>query len=251
MAKTAEIVTAHNVVIQYEMAPIMSRVIASVLDFMIVGFYMFLIFILVSSFAVSNVRIGDDFGVEILTMYIFWLPGFFYTFWMESVFAGQTIGKMAMGLRVIKSNGDNASIGDLFLRWVFRLIDLGGSFGALGIIVALSNERSQRLGDLVGNTVVIKLRPTNEFSITDILNIKSSKDYEPTYPGIVQMTDDDMLLIKNAMDRLKKNPNEAHKDLIRQLAQLTSDKLGLSELPEKKVTFLKTALQDYIVLTRS
>lgn len=251
MAKTAEIVTAHNVVIQYEMAPIMSRVIASVLDFMIVGFYMFLIFILVSSFAVSNVRIGYDFGVEILTMYILWLPGFFYTFWMESVFAGQTIGKMAMGLRVIKSNGDNASIGDLFLRWVFRLIDIGGSFGALGIIVALSNERSQRLGDLVGNTVVIKLRPTNEFSITDILNIKSSKDYEPTYPNIVQMTDEDMLLIKNAMDRLKKNPNEAHKDLVRQLAQLTADKLGLSETPEKKVTFLKTALQDYIVLTRS
>jgi hypothetical protein len=158
---------------------------------------------------------------------------------------------MAMGLRVIKSTGDNASIGDLFLRWIFRFVDLMGSMGALAVIVALSNERSQRLGDLVGNTVVIKLRPSSEFSITDILNIKSSKGYEPTYPSIVQMTDEDMLLIKNAMERLKKNPNDAHKDLVRQLAQLTSDRLGLTEVPDKKISFLKTALQDYIVLTRS
>lgn len=251
MAKTAEIVTAHNVVIQYEMAPIMSRALASVLDVMIVGFYMFLTSILVSIVGMSDANWESDFGPEMLMLYILWLPGFFYTFWMEAIFAGQTVGKMAMGLRVIKSDGDNASIGDLFLRWTFRFIDLLWSFGTLAVLVALSNERSQRLGDLVGNTVVIKLKPSNEFSITDILNIKSSKDYEPTYPSIVQMTDDDMLLIKNAMERLKKNPNEAHKNLVRQLAQATSDKLGLSTIPEKKLTFLKTALQDYIVLTRS
>lgn len=251
MAKTADIVTAHNVVIQYQMAPIISRVVASILDVVIVGFYMFLTQILVSALAYSNFRVGYDFGMEVLILYIIWIPGFFYTFWMESVFAGQTVGKMAMGLRVIKSNGENASIGDLFLRWIFRMIDIVGSFGSLAVIVALSNERSQRLGDLVGNTVIIKLRPTNEFSITDILNIKSSKGYEPTYPSIVQMTDDDMLLIKNAMERLKKNPNDAHKDLVRALAQKTSERLGLSEVPDKKMTFLKTALQDYIVLTRS
>jgi uncharacterized RDD family membrane protein YckC len=251
MAKTAEIVTAHNVVIQYEMAPIMSRVVASILDVMIVGFYMFLTFILISAMAAGNMRWGYDFGLEMLILYILWLPGLFYSFWMEAIFAGQTVGKMAMGLRVIKSTGDNASIGDLFLRWIFRFVDLMGSMGALAVIVALSNERSQRLGDLVGNTVVIKLRPSSEFSITDILNIKSSKGYEPTYPSIVQMTDEDMLLIKNAMERLKKNPNDAHKDLVRQLAQLTSDRLGLTEVPDKKISFLKTALQDYIVLTRS
>lgn len=238
-------------VIQYEMAPIMSRVVASVLDLVIVGFYIFLISILVSALMFSSFRWNSDFGVEMLIFYLLCLPGFFYSFWMEAIFAGQTVGKMAMGLRVIRSNGENASIGDLFLRWVFRFIDLTGSIGALGIVVALSNERSQRLGDLVGNTVVIKLRPTNEFSITDILNIKSSKDYEATYPTIVQMTDEDMLLIKNAMERLKKNPNDAHKDLVRQLAQKTSDRLGMAEVPEKKLTFLKTALQDYIVLTRS
>lgn len=249
--KSAEIVTAHNVVIQYEMAPVLSRVLASFLDMIIVAVYVVIVEMLFIALILGTYSWRDDFGAEIVLMYLFMLPGIFYSFWMESVFAGQTVGKMAMGLRVINVSGDNASIGDLFLRWIFRFVDIMMSFGALGVIVALSNEKSQRLGDLVGNTVVIKLKPSNEFSITDILNIKSSKGYEATYPQIVQMTDDDMLLIKNAMERLKKNPNEAHKNLVRELAQKTSEKLGLSEVPEKKMTFLKTALQDYIVLTRS
>lgn len=251
MAKSAEILTAHNVIIQYNMAPLMSRVLASFIDVIIVGFYVFLVIIMFISLILGNFSFDSDFGPEVLLMYVFLLPVFFYSFLMEAIFAGQTVGKMALGIRVIKSNGDNASIGDLFLRWVFRMIDINGSLGSLALIVGLSNERSQRLGDLVGNTVVIKLKPDNEFSITDILNIKSSKDYEATYPNIIQMTDEDMLLIKNAMDRLKKNPNDAHKNLVRTLADKTSEKLGLSVVPDKKITFLKTALQDYIVLTRS
>lgn len=233
------------------MAPIMSRVMASILDMIIVVVYMVVVQLLFVALFLGTFSFREDFDAEVIFMYLLMLPGFFYSFWMESIFAGQTIGKMAMGLRVINVNGDNASIGDLFLRWMFRMVDLQLSIGALGIIVALSNERSQRLGDLVGNTAVIKLRPTSEFSITDILNIKSSKGYEATYPNVVQMTDEDMLLIKNAMERLKKNTNDAHKDLVRQLAEKTAEKLGLSEVPEKKATFLKTALQDYIVLTRS
>jgi len=249
--KTAEIVTTHNVIIQYEMAPILSRVVASILDMIIVGFYFGLMTLMFASIIGSSFGYDDVSNVAILFWYICLLPGFFYSFLCEALLGGQTFGKMALGIRVLNISGDNASIGDLFLRWSFRLIDILASVGALGLIVSLSNDRSQRLGDVVSNTIVIKLKPTNEFSITDILNIKSSKDYEPTYPSIVQLSDEDMLLIKNSMDRLKKNPNDAHKNLVRELADLTAEKLNLSETPEKKITFLKTALQDYIVLTRS
>ncbi len=249
--KTADIVTSHNVVIQYEIAPILLRVVASILDMVIVFFYFLLVTVLFSSVAGSSVGMDSFTQVSVLFLYILLLPGFFYSFLCEALLGGQTFGKMALGIRVLNVSGDNASIGDLFLRWSFRIIDIIASVGALGLIVSLSNARSQRLGDSVANTILIKLRPSNEFSITDILNIKSSKDYVPTYPSIVQLSDDDMLLIKNSMDRLKKNPNESHKNLVRELADLTADKLGLSATPEKKITFLKTALQDYIVLTRS
>jgi uncharacterized RDD family membrane protein YckC len=249
--KSAEIVTSHNVVIQYEIAPVLLRVVASILDIVIVFFYFLMVTLLFSAIIGSSFGMDSFTQVSVLFLYICLLPGFFYSFLCEALLGGQTFGKMALGIRVLNVSGENASIGDLFLRWSFRIIDIIASVGALGLIVALSNSRAQRLGDSVANTILIKLRPSNEFSITDILNIKSSKDYEPTYPSIVQMSDDDMLLIKNSMDRLKKNPNDSHKKLVRELADLTAGKLGLSATPDKKITFLKTTLQDYIVLTRS
>jgi hypothetical protein len=59
-----------------------------------------------------------------------------------------------------------------------------------------------------------------------------------------------MILIKNAITRVKKYPNEPHKQLIRDLASKAAEELKLEEVPQKKLTFLKTLLQDYIVLTR-
>ena len=64
------------------------------------------------------------------------------------------------------------------------------------------------------------------------------------------LTDEDMILIKNAINRVKRYPNDAHKDLVRELAKRAADELNLDEVPKKKLTFLKTLLQDYIVLTR-
>ena len=68
---------------------------------------------------------------------------------------------------------------------------------------------------------------------------------------MVQLSDEDMLLVKNSIDRFRSRPNKQHKELITELTKLVSEKLNISSIPENKVTFLKTVLQDYIVLTRS
>ena len=83
----------------------------------------------------------------------------------------------------------------------------------------------------------------------DILSIKDRSKHEPTYFGVSKFTDEDMILIKNAINRVKKYPNDPHKQLIRDLASKAAEELDM-EVPERKLTFLKTLLQDYIVLTR-
>jgi uncharacterized RDD family membrane protein YckC len=249
--KTADIVTTQNVVIQYELASVMLRIVATILDALIVGVYLLSCSTLVAVFSVGNVSGANGLGLGLLFAYLLMIPAFLYSFFCEVLFGGRTVGKIAMGTRVVNISGANPSTGDYFLRWAFRIVDIIGTFGGLAVLFSMSNERGQRFGDVVANTMVIKLRPSREYSITDILNIKSKKDYEPTYPQVVSMTDDDMLLIKNSLDRLKKNSNDAHKDLVRKLYDRTVEELGVTDQPEKKVTFLKTVLQDYIVLTRS
>lgn len=250
--KTTEIVTAHNVVIQYELASIFNRAIALLIDVVILFFYLILCQIIfamfAAGFALGNMLESGEFIYLIFTL--FTLPAFFYSFIMEAFFGGQTVGKMALGIRVVKVSGATPTMGDLFLRWSFRMIEIF-PLGSIAALVASSTDKTQRLGDVVANTCVIKLKPSNQYSIKDILTIKSKKDYEPKYPQVIQLSDDDMLLVKNSIDRLRKYPNSQHKKLILELAQLVSDKLNISTLPKNKVAFLKTLLQDYIVLTRS
>ncbi len=71
------------------------------------------------------------------------------------------------------------------------------------------------------------------------------------YPQIDQLWDDNRLLVKNAIDSLRSYPNKRHKELITELTKLVSEKLNIAAVPKNKVTFLKTILQDYIVLIRS
>jgi hypothetical protein len=58
------------------------------------------------------------------------------------------------------------------------------------------------------------------------------------------------MLIKSTIDRVKKYQNDETKKFAIQLADKTAESIGLAETPEKKLSFLETVLNDYIVLTR-
>lgn len=73
-----------------------------------------------------------------------------YFFTMEAR-TGQTLGKRAMGLRVMAIDGGPAKAGAVAGRTVFRLID-GYIIGLL--VLVLSGKRRQRIGDLVTGTIV-------------------------------------------------------------------------------------------------
>jgi uncharacterized RDD family membrane protein YckC len=76
---------------------------------------------------------------------------------------GQTPGKRVLALRVVAADGWPASPAQHLLRsllWpldVFLPVPL--PFGLLGLVVILTTERRQRLGDLVGGTLVLREVP--------------------------------------------------------------------------------------------
>lgn len=59
-----------------------------------------------------------------------------------------------------------------------------------------------------------------------------------------------MLLIKNTIQRLRSNPTPETKKFAIELADESARLIGLPETPEKRMKFLQTLLQDYVVLTR-
>jgi len=72
---------------------------------------------------------------------------------------GATVGKMAMGIRVVQEDGSKCTWQGAIVRNLLRIID-GFFFYLVGAILVWSSPTRQRLGDRAGNTVVI-LKGTN------------------------------------------------------------------------------------------
>jgi uncharacterized RDD family membrane protein YckC len=239
--KTTEIITTHNIAIEYELAGLADRILAFIIDYLIISGY-YTLMLLASFWAYSK--------VSTIIIYVFVVPVFMiYHLISEIFFGGQSLGKKAIGIRVVKLNGSVPDIGDYFLRWVFRIIDIGFSIGSLAALFISSTEKNQRIGDIIAGTALIRLNPKNKFSVNDILTIKDTSAYNATYTNVTLFNDDDMLFVKNVLERYKNKPNKNHFSIITQLAENAAQKLAVNP-PEDKVLFLKTLLQDYVVLTR-
>jgi uncharacterized RDD family membrane protein YckC len=243
--RTISINTTQNVAIEYELAGLLERILAFLLDSLIVGAYIWIVSWLWLFMG------GADEKMLFFLVVFFLFPVFIaYHLICEAMWNGQSIGKKALGIKVIKCNGQQMDMGDYGKRWMFRLIDILLSGGTVAMLTIMSNDYNQRLGDIVGDTCVIKTSPKNQMSINDVLKIKTQKNYKPKYEGVVRFTEEDMLLLKNTLDRAKLNPNEHYKKLLIELVDKICKELDIQERPKKRTEFLKTILNDYIVLTR-
>ena len=65
---------------------------------------------------------------------------------------GQTIGKKALRIKVIRLNGDPSNIGSSFLRHFFDIVDC---FFLIGLIVAANNPQHKRIADNIAGTYVV------------------------------------------------------------------------------------------------
>jgi uncharacterized RDD family membrane protein YckC len=72
-------------------------------------------------------------------------------FFLAEATGAQTLGKRKLGLRVMQRDGSAPTVNQISVRTVLRLID----DGPIGLIVmVLSGERRQRIGDLLAGTTV-------------------------------------------------------------------------------------------------
>ncbi len=94
------------------------------------------------------------FGVGMLLIAVFLLE-WLYPVAFELLMEGQTIGKRALGLRVLCDDATPVALSASVLRNLLRAVDFMPVFYGLGVTVMLSNRSFQRLGDLAAGTVVV------------------------------------------------------------------------------------------------
>ena len=227
--------TTQNVVIEYEVASIGDRILATLLDYLFFIAYFLLVLLIASLTSWMIFK-----SIAILSLLA--LPILLYDLVCETFFQGKSFGKMIMKIKVVMLNGTQANFGAYLLRWLLRIIDTRLFGGAIALIAILINGKGQRIGDMAAGTTVIKMKQKVQLSATILNKVKS--DYVVIFPEVARLTDTDIAIIKEVTQVcIRSNNYEAMEKLVLK----TKATMGITtNLPP--IQFLTAVVQDYSYL---
>ncbi|TVT40726.1 RDD family protein [Hymenobacter setariae] len=244
---TIRIHTTQNVTLEYEVGSIGDRIVATLIDSLVLVAWAVLwglIFRSVDSDAGSHEPTDWSSAAGIIAIIIIACivaPFVFYSLASEIFFNGQSLGKKARHLRVVRLDGTAPRLGDYFLRWLLRLVDLYLPFagGLVAIITIAVNGKGQRLGDMAAGTTVVSTKaPT---SVLPDLGPPLPEDYQPVFPQAADLSDYDVALLHQLLSRSLQHGNYV-------LLNETANKIkGLLHVQSNMSdeAFLRTVLRDH------
>ncbi|MFB9276593.1 RDD family protein [Cohnella cellulosilytica] len=148
LEKEVSIVTPEQVRLVFPTAGVGMRGIAQLID-------MLILFALYLALAFASIFLeNSDYAIAVLLLIGAAGTGAYYV-GCEYFMGGQTVGKRAVGIRVVQMEGRNAGLLAVVIRNLFRLIDMLPVGYFLGMIVVLSSSADRRIGDMVAGTIVV------------------------------------------------------------------------------------------------
>lgn len=230
-----KIPTAFNIDLEFEAANVGQRLLAWLIDLAVRLLYLFLTLMGLSAAGLSTTL------YSVVLFFLVILPVSFYFIIAEISMHGQTPGKRALGITVVSLSGNQPTFSQHLLRWVFRIIE--SPFVLFGIPTLIAMVRSsyhQRIGDIVGGTIVVNTRNKNSINDT-IFRDMSQIDYQPHFPQILKLSDKDLNKVKELLDKAIISGNS---ELAYRVSARVREVLHI-ETDMEPMVFLETVLNDY------
>ena len=224
----SKFITNQNIEIHLELASLGDRILAFLIDAVIIGSYVILISVVTNGIGINQ---GAFF-------FLFFLPAMFYSLAFEVFNHGQSPGKSARDIKVVKLDGGAPGIVNYLLRWILRPIDIT-FYGAVAMLTIIVTKNGQRLGDLAAGTTVIRLRKST--SLSQVETLKRDEDYKIQFPQVKRLSDKQIEVIRNTLKVGADGFNDSA------IAELTSKvkKVLQVETAMPNVKFLFTIIADY------
>ena len=233
--QTIQVRTTQNVFIHYPLASVGDRILAYLLDQII---------LIVYSIAVGVLLYNMDVDQWWIRSLIIGLPWLLYSVLFEIFMNGQSPGKSVLNIKVIRLNGTPPTVGDYILRWIFRFIDFWIFSGAVAVILIAVGGKGQRLGDVVAGTSVVKLIEQKEITAKEVF-VTADVAYAPIFGQATQLNEKDIEIIQRA---LEVNRNLGNPKPMLAVTEKIKTQLGIqTDLPPIK--FLYTLIKDFNHLT--
>lgn len=223
------LLTPEKVVVSVRLAGIGARAGAQLIDLFAIGF-LFTAFSLVTNTILMPI-IGGAATAGIQALAFFALV-FLYFGILEAYWQGQTLGKKATRLRVMMADGTPVLPSAAFYRNLLRPADFFPFGYLLGTVAVFLNARSQRLGDLVAGTVVVR-EPAARTDFSPAPHRAGVHWCEPGLPDLRAMSLEEYVALKRLADRFPQLPDEARRASIEEIWRPFAERQGIP--PDPKV----------------
>jgi uncharacterized RDD family membrane protein YckC len=243
--------TPENIEFAYDIAGIGSRFLAAIIDSLVIGGALLVVGIIIGIVTARSELAGSATSSlvaaagAILSFLILW--GYYIVF--EVVWNGQSLGKRAIGLRVVREGGQPITFTSSAIRNLIRVVDFLPAFYGIGVIVMFVDRRARRLGDLAGGTLVVKeRRGVTLESLTAPASAPAARPGEPaqqpTLPNVHLLNDQDYNLVQEFLRRRSELGRDARMRLGGQLASGLQARLGLPQSSDAE-RFLQYVAAEY------
>ena len=200
-----EVETPERVELSFPIAGLGSRFGAAIVDILIITLGYILLWILGAEIMLRFTS-GDEYLLNVsrgILVFISFLLGNGYFIYFEYMWNGQTPGKRLTRTRVMKLGGLPVDLAAVVIRSFMRLVDILLFSITIGFFVLFMSKLSQRPGDYVAGTLVVRDR---YITLKDLNIYLVDKQSEPliktaTDKRFDKLDDEDTRLIRTFMDR--------------------------------------------------
>jgi len=158
----SDVVTGEAVALDLRVAQLPSRIVAAVIDFLVMAVMLYVLFFVGGQLLATG---GADDALAAALVIVLTVGVFLgYPVIAETITRGRTLGKMAIGLRVVRDDGGPITFRHSFVRGLVGLVLerpgllLLGLGPALGMIVSMLSANGKRIGDMAAGTIVLQER---------------------------------------------------------------------------------------------
>lgn len=158
----AGLVTGDAVVVELRLAKLPSRTLAFLIDLTLQITALFALTFLLGALATAT----DD-----VLAFVFVFVGSIavlvgYPATMETLTRGRTVGKLAVGLRVVRDDGGSIRFRHALVRALSAVVEIYLCFGAIAVVTSLFSPEGKRVGDYLAGTVVVRERAPSASVVT-------------------------------------------------------------------------------------
>ncbi len=149
-----EILIGEGVRLEAGSAPVTLRIGSGIIDAFALGVATYILVEIFIAFAFYvNEALANAMVILLIVFVYLVIPST-----IETLTRGQSLGRAAVGIRIIRDDGGPISFRHAFIRALLGVFEVYGTLGGIAVTVAFCSRRGKRLGDYLAGTYALRTR---------------------------------------------------------------------------------------------